>query len=75
MRLADLQPGQVFELEGKKYECVKVYPGGRIAVCYELDEKGNRILSEDGFKKRLITDIRFNRQYATKEEKELESLL
>lgn len=69
MKLAELEPLQVFELDGVQYECVEVYPGGRIAVCYELDAEGNYLpngKNVDGSKayvRRLISDIRFNRQH------------
>lgn len=66
MKLADLEPLEVFELDGKKYECIEVYQGGRIAACYELDAKGNYIPTGDTdkpYKVRLVSDIRFNRQH------------
>ena len=78
MKLNDLEPLQIFELDGQKYECIEVYPGGRIAACYELDENGNYIPTGDSdrpYKIRLISDIRFNRNFETDEEKELNDLL
>lgn len=71
MILSDLQPRQEFELGNEKFEVKKIYPGGRIAVCYELDEDWNRkavdipLLPEDTFIVRLVSDIRFNDQHAT----------
>lgn len=78
MKLTDLEPLQTFELDGQKYECVEVYTGGRIAACYELDENGNYIPTgkpDDPYKIRLVSDIRFNRQHETDEDRELENLL
>lgn len=78
MKLTDLEPLQPFELDGQKYECIEVYPGGRIAACYELDEDGKYIPTgkpDDPYKIRLVSDIRFNRQHETDEDRELENLL
>lgn len=65
MKLNELEPLQVFELDGKKYECIEVYLGGRIAACYELDAEGNYIPTGNAdkpYKIRLVSDIRFNEQ-------------
>lgn len=78
MKLKDLEPLQTFDLDGQKYECIEVYPGGRIAACYELDKSGNYIPTDNPdrpYKIRLVSDIRFNRSFETKEEKELDNLL
>lgn len=66
MILAELEPLQVFELDGVKYECIEVYPGGRIAACFELDAEGNYIPNgnnTEAYKIRIVSDIRFNRQH------------
>ncbi|CCZ08594.1 uncharacterized protein BN783_00531 [Odoribacter sp. CAG:788] len=78
MQLTDLTPPQIFELDGRKYECIRVYPGGRVASCYELNENGSYIETgkpEDPYKIRLVSDIRFNRQHQTDEEREVEQEL
>jgi hypothetical protein len=75
MKLKNLEPLQTFELDGQKYECIEVYPGGRIAACYELDENGNYIPSGDSYKIRLVSDIRFDRQHETEEDRVLEAIL
>lgn len=75
MKLKNLEPLQTFELDGQKYECIEVYPGGRIAACYELDENGNYIPYEDSYKMRLVSDIRFDRQHETEEDRVLEAIL
>lgn len=78
MKLKDLEPLQTFELDGQKYECIGVYPGGRIANCYELDKSGDYIPTgkpDDPYKIRLVSDIRFNRQFETDEDRELNNLL
>ncbi len=75
MKLKNLEPLQTFELDGQKYECIEVYPGGRIAACYELDESGNYIPSGDSYKIHLVSDIRFDRQHETEEDRVLEAIL
>lgn len=78
MRLKDLEPLQTFELDGQKYECIGVYPGGRIAACYELDEDGKCVPTgnpDNPNKIRLVSDVRFNRQFETDEDRELNNLL
>lgn len=79
MRLSELEPLQVFELDGKKYECIRLYgPENRIAVCYELNEKGEYIPTGDlvePYKVRLVSDVRFNKQNETEEDRELNNLL
>lgn len=75
MKLKNLEPLQTFELDGQKYECIEVYSGGRIAACYELDENGNYIPTEDSYKIRLVSDIRFDRQHETEEDRVLEAIL
>lgn len=78
MRLKDLEPLQTFELDGQKYECVEVYPSGRIAACYELDENGKYVSTgnpDNPNKIRLVSDVRFNRQFETDEDRELNNLL
>ena len=78
MKLKELNPLQRFELDGREYECIKVYPSGRIAACLELNKSGNYVPTGDPgnpYKIRLVSDIRFNRRYETEEERELDSLL
>lgn len=70
MKLYDLNPLDTFELGDVNYEVIEVYPGGRIALCFELDAAGEYIPREDNgeFKTRLISDIRYNDRYATPED-------
>ena len=66
MRLSELEPLQTFELEGVGYECIEVYPSGRIAACFELDAEGKYIPTDNPdnpYKIRLVSDVRFNRQH------------
>jgi len=67
MELKNLEPLETFELDGVEYEVIEVYPGGRIAACYELKD-GNYIETgkpEEPYKIRLVSDVRYNRRYGS----------
>lgn len=88
MRLTDLKPGDVFKLEGGHYEVDYVSPSGRIVMAYVLNQamaamdkpKYARIpdpndLTGDQFLTTVFSDLRFNREHETDEDRELDNLL
>lgn len=87
MRLSDLKPGDVFKLEGQDYEVERISPSGRVCIAYILyNIKGTlqRVpdpddLTGDVFKTTFFSDLRFEREHLTDEERaadeELKGLL
>ena len=87
MRLTDLKPGDTFQLEGGHYEVQSISPSGRVCIAFVLANiKGTlqRIpdpddLTGDVFKTTFFSDLRFEREHLTEEERvadaELKNLL
>lgn len=89
MRLTDLTPGAHFKLEGGDYEVQYISPSGRIVIAYVLGAKKTRPgiypaafrqpdpkdLTGDEFLTTAFSDLRFNREHETEEDRELDLLL
>ena len=65
MKFTDLEPLQVFTLDGKSYECIELYPAAVQPPATNWMTKGNYVPTgnaDNPYKIRLVSDIRFNEQ-------------
>lgn len=88
MILTDLNKGDVFTLEGGHYEVDYVSPSGRIVMCFVLNQAKaamdapvyERLLDPndvvgDTYVTTVFSDLRFNREHETQEDRDARDVI